>query len=319
MRCFTSASTWRHSTHDGWTLKRSNQCVTTEAGTPPTAVGSEDFRSEHGKTADRSADLSLRSLQQHAKTDIIPNQLTTTSKLILYGDIRSTDVVLGRGKDATTGERFEPILSEWWKKYAATTRNEKHSVCRAALKDLYCKGVRFLRRADYEADNESEVVCYYRYLEEPRDSPKTTEKVMRTMRALGRAHTSTSDHDNVLITRPSNPIKPTSHGPEVFRKNNGQYAKNNPGRSLHVTVKGNMKSFEPARTAEQIFKCDVRSTDIVLGYDRLNGDADAPRSFKQKVCRAVIDDLSTTALVSCAKSRKATKFSLWRNRDTLPG
>jgi hypothetical protein len=189
-------------------------------------------------------------------------------------------------------------------KYAAATRNEKHSVCRAALNDLYCKGVRFLRRADTEADNESEVVCYYRCLEEPRDSPKTMEKVMRTMRALGQAHSSTSDHDNVLITRPSNAIKPTSHGPEDFRNNNGQYAKNYPGRSLHITAKGKMKSFEPAGTAEQIFNVDVRSTNIVLGYDRFNGDlyepvlsewwetyADAPRSFEQKVCRAVINDL----------------------------
>jgi hypothetical protein len=116
----------------------------------------------------------------------------------------------------------------------------------------------------------------------------------------------TTNHDSVLITRPRIPVKPTLYGPEDFRGNKGKGSKKNLGSSLSAPAKGETKYTEPTTAASgtPVFKCDLRSTDIVLGRDGMGSDlfgptlsnwweayAHASHSGKRKVCNDALGDL----------------------------
>jgi hypothetical protein len=197
MRNFTSASTWRESTHDGWTLKKSNRTVvTSDPTTPikPTTPGRQDFRSKHGKCTKNGR--ILQPMQQNGKAKVRPiKQLAKQVAPIYRKDIRSTDIVLGRGPDGTAGELFEPILSEWCEAYSSATRFGKRNVCRAALDELYDNGARFLRRV---TDQQCEVVYY---VEEPRDSPKIIDKIMRLILVTAKKKSTIGRGENELENR----------------------------------------------------------------------------------------------------------------------
>jgi hypothetical protein len=194
MSNFTSASTWRESTHDGWTLKKSNRAVgTTDPDTSikPTSSGPQDFHSAHTKNG-----RILQPLQQNGKATTRPIKLAKM-------DIRSTDIVLGRGHDRTLGELFEPILSKWCEPYSSATRSGKRNVCRAALEDLYANGARFLRRV---TDQQCKEVYY---VEEPRDSSKIIDKIMRMMLITAKKKSTMACSENELEPSFENLLPPS--------------------------------------------------------------------------------------------------------------
>lgn len=204
MRNFTSASTWRESTHDGWTLKKSNRAVvTTDPGTSikPTSSGPQDFHSAHGKCTKNGR--ILQPLQQNGKATTRPIKLPKKVKPIFREDIRSTDIVLGRGRDGTSGELYEPILSKWCEPYSSATRSGKRNVCRAALDDLYANGARFLRRV---SDQQCKVVYY---VEEPRDSSIIIDKIMRMMLITAKKKSTMACSENELEPSFENLLPPS--------------------------------------------------------------------------------------------------------------